>query len=212
MSALLRDIEYHAMQQGSLEWHRVRMGCATASEFATIIAKGRGENGASKGRATYMYKLAGEILTGQPTEAFSNDHMLRGQMMEDEARDYYAMQRDVEPQRIGFLRASLGGGYVGASPDSLVGDDGLLEVKTRLPHLQIPVLLAGELPGEHLAQVQGQLWLSGRAWCDYVSYWPKLKPLIVRVERDEQYIATLAASVEMFLAELSELVRTVREL
>jgi hypothetical protein len=206
------DVEYHAMQQGSLDWHRIRMGCATASEFGTILAKGRGENGASKGRATYMYKLAGEILTEQPTEAFSNDHMLRGQMMEDEARDWYAMQRDVEPQRIGFLRAALGGAYVGASPDSLVGDDGLLEVKTRLPHLQIPVLMAGVLPDEHRAQVQGQLWLSGRAWCDYVSYWPKIKPLIVRVPRDEAYIDTLAKSVELFLAELSELVRAVRAL
>lgn len=206
------DVEYHAMQQGSLDWHRIRMGCATASEFGTIIAKGRGESGASKGRATYMYKLAGEILTGQPTEAFSNEHMLRGQLMEDEARDYYAMQRDVEPQRIGFLRAALFGGYVGASPDSLIGDDGLLEVKTRLPHLQIPVLLAGAMPEEHRAQVQGQLWLSGRAWCDYVSYWPKIKPLIVRVHRDEEYIKTLSASVGLFLAELDELVAHVRNL
>lgn len=206
------DVEYHAMQQGSLDWHRIRMGCATASEFGTIIAKGRGENGASKGRQTYMYKLAGELLTDLPAEVFSNEHMLRGQMMEDEARDWYAMQRDVEPQRIGFLRAALGGGYCGASPDSLIGDDGLLEVKTRLPHLQIPVLLAGALPEEHVAQVQGQLWLSGRQWCDYVSYWPKLKPLIVRVPRDDVYITRLATSVELFLAELSELVRAVRAL
>jgi len=208
----MMEVEYHAMQQGSLDWRRIRQGCATASEFSTLMSKGRGENGASKGRATYMYKLAGEIITGESTDSFSNDHMLRGQAMEEEARDYYAMQTDAAVQCIGFIRAPLSGGYVGASPDALVGTAGLLEIKTRLPHLQIPALLAGALPEEHRAQVQGQLWLSGRSWCDYVSYWPKLKPLVVRVGRDDAYIATLAASVEIFLSELAELVRKIREL
>lgn len=204
------DVEYMTMQQGSLDWCRARMGCCTASEFATVMMKGKG-GGESKTRRTYLLKLAGEILTGEPADAIQNDHMLRGQLMENEARDYYAMREDVELERIGFARAKLGGGYVGASPDSLVvGGAGLVEIKTRLPHLQLDVLLTGKIPDEHVAQVQGQLWVTGREWCDYVSYWPRLKPLVVRVHRDEEYIRTLSSSVEYFLDELARVVETVR--
>ncbi|MCB9902373.1 MAG: YqaJ viral recombinase family protein [Planctomycetes bacterium] len=204
------DVEYHAMQQGSVEWHRIRMGCVTASEFATVLMKGKG-GAESKTRRTYMLKLAGEILTGELADQIQTDHMLRGQMMEDEARDYYAMREDVDLERIGFARARHGKGFVGASPDSLVvGAPGLVEIKTRLPHLQLGVLLTGKIPDEHYAQVQGQLWVTGREWCDYVSYWPRLKPLVARVHRDEQYISTLSAAVEAFLDELDHVVETVR--
>lgn len=204
------DVEYMAMQQGSVDWHRARMGCVTASEFATVMMKGKG-GAESKTRRTYLLKLAGEILTGELADQVQTDHMLRGQMMEDEARDYYAMREDVELERIGFARARLGGGFVGASPDSLVvGAPGLVEIKTRLPHLQLDVLLSGKIPDEHMAQVQGQLWVTGREWCDYVSYWPRLKPLVVRVHRDEDYIRTMSGAVEAFIDELARVVETVR--
>lgn len=184
-------------EQGSAEWFAARAGIPTASEFATVLAKAR-NGGESKGRRTYMLKLVGERLTGQPMESYSNDHMERGKVMEAEARDLYAMVREVDLQPVGFMRR----GDAGASPDSLVGDAGLAEIKTKLPHLQIEVLLADRVPAEHVAQVQGQLWISGREWCDFVSYWPGLPLFVKRVERDEAYIATLAAAVAEFNAEL----------
>ena len=93
-------------------------------------------------------------------------------------------------------------GNAGASPDSLIGADGLVEIKTKLPHLQIEVLLANRLPPEHVAQCQGQLWISGRAWVDFVSYWPGLPLFVHREYRDETYIATIAVEIAEFLAEM----------
>lgn len=186
--------------QGSPEWFACRLGIPTASEFATVMAKGR-DGGDSVTRRKYMLELLGEELTGEVQEGYTNAHMERGKVMEDEARELYAMLRDVEPVRVGFMRR----GDMGASPDSLIGDDGLLEIKTKLPHLHLAVLLAGKLPAEHKAQVQGQLLVSGRAWCDFVSYWPALPPFIVREFRDEPYIANLSAAIAAFNNEKAEL-------
>lgn len=183
--------------QGSDDWRAARLGIPTASRFSDILAKGEG-----KTRRKYLYELAGERITGEPAESFNNAHMERGKAMEDEARDLYAMMKDVEPQRVGFIR----NGDKGASPDSLIGDTRGLEIKTALPHIQIERLLAGKLPPEHKAQVQGSLWVAEREWWDFMSYWPKMRPLIVRVHRDEDYIRDLSAAVTQFNEELAELV------
>jgi hypothetical protein len=192
-------IEVLHCEQGTDEWRRARLGIPTASEFDTVQAKGRG-GGESKTRRTYLLKLVGERLTGEPAESFSNAHTDRGKQMEAEARDAYVLVRDLEPQLVGFVRRD--DVEAGCSPDGLLGDDGVLEIKTKLPHLQLDVLLDGKLPAEHLAQVQGALWITGRAWCDFVSYWPRLPIFITRVHRDEAYIAKLAAAVAEFNAEL----------
>lgn len=198
----MSDLEIFNVEQGTPEWKACRIGIPTASEFETVLRKsGRGPGGTSKERRTYMLKLIGEALTGEPMESFSNAHMERGKAMEDEARKYYELAVDVTTQRIGFMRR----GRAGASPDSLVGDDGLLEIKTKLPHLQLEVLDAGQVPAEHLPQIQGQLWISGRAWVDFVSYWPGIRPFIKRVHRDDAYIAELAAAVEAFNKDLDAL-------
>lgn len=186
-------------EQNSPEWLAARCGVVTASEFDSVLAKGRGGTD-SKTRRTYMLKLAGEILTGQPAEGYGNAHMQRGHDLEPEARDLFALTTGLEPVRVGFMRR----GPVGCSPDSLLGDTGLLEVKTKLPHLQLETLLADQLPPEHRAQVQGQLWVSGREWVDFVSYWPRLPIFIKRVHRDESYIAALKVACDDFLAELHE--------
>lgn len=188
-------------EQGEDEWFRARMGIPTASKFATVMAKGEG-----KTRSEYMRKLAGEILTGEPQEAFSNGHTERGNAMEDEARQHYAFVEVAEIQRVGFIR----NGNKGASPDSLVGDNGGLEIKTALPHIQIDRLERDRLPPEHKAQVQGNLWLSEREWWDFVSYWPKLPILTVRVYRDEDYIKTMADEIDRFNDELAALVERIR--
>lgn len=194
---------YSDIVQGAPEWFAARAGIPTASEFDAVIAKGKG-NEPSKTRRSYMLKLAGERITGEVAESYTNAHMERGKAMEAEARDLYAFMRDVSLSQVGFVRHDLM--RAGCSPDSFIGDDGMLEVKTKLPHLQLQALIDGVLPPEHKAQVQGGLLVTGRAWCDFMSYWPKLPSLIVRVERDEPYISALREGIEVFNHELDQLV------
>lgn len=193
--------------QGSEQWFRARMGIPTASEFHTVMAKGKsGEP--SKTRRTYMLKLAGEILTGEPMDSFGNHHTERGKEMEPDARNLYAFMLDVEPQLVGFIR----NGQKGCSPDSLVGANGMCEIKTKLPHLQVDCLLNDRVPPEHKAQCQGALWVAEREWIDFVSYWPGLPLFVTREHRDDEYIAKMTAAVDEFNAELAETVERVRNL
>lgn len=194
-------------EQGTEEWFRARMGIPTASEFSTVMASGRG-GGESKTRRTYMLKLAGEILTGEPMDSHSNHHMERGKEMEPDARNLYAFMHDCDPQLVGFIR----NGQKGCSPDSLVGADGMVEIKTKLPHLQVDCLLSDRLPPEHRAQCQGALWVAEREWIDFVSYWPGLPLFVIREHRDEDYIAKLSAAVDEFNDELAQMVERVRSL
>ena len=187
--------------QGTPEWFAARAGIPTASRFSDVMAVGRG-GAESKTRRTYMLKLAGEIITGEPMDSFSNVHTERGHEMEPEARNFYAFKHDVEPEMVGFIRS----GNKGASPDSLIGANGMLEIKTKLPHLLLDVLLRGNFPTDHLAQCQGQLWVAEREWVDLICYWPKMPPHIVRAYRDEEYIKQISAAVDQFNDELAEIV------
>lgn len=184
-------------EQYSPEWWQARLGIPTASQFATVLAKGQG-----KTRRTYMFKLAGERLTGEPAESYRNFDMDRGREMEAEARNAYAFMHDAEPEPVGFIRNDT----AGCSPDAILGDDGLLEIKTALPHILIGLLLKGEFPPEHKAQVQGQLWVSERQWCDLAIYWPGLPLFVCRAERDEKYIKVLSGEVALFNDQLADVI------
>jgi hypothetical protein len=200
------SIELVNCAQGSVDWFEARRGVPTASEFKAVMSKGRG-SAPSQTRRTYLLKLLGEKITGVSTDDFEgfNRHMERGHEMEGDARRFYALTTDEKPLQIGFIRNTSPFGVVGCSPDSTIGTAGLLEIKTKLPHLQLELLLADELPAEHLAQVQGQLWVAERDWLDFLSYWPGMKPFLKRYYRDEAYIATLKVEVEAFQSELAEL-------
>jgi hypothetical protein len=187
--------------QGTPDWLKARAGIPTASQFGTVMAKGEG-----KTRRTYLLKLAGEILTGEPMESYSNGHMERGHAMEGEARDLYCFAHDCKPERVGFIR----NGQKGCSPDSLIGESGMLEVKTKLPHLLLECLLRDEFPPEHKAQCQGALWVAEREWIDIAVYWPGLPLFVKRAYRDESYILTMSAAVNAFNAELQEIVARVK--
>ena len=192
--------------QGSPEWFEARRGIPTASQFSTVLANGRG-GAESKTRRKYMLQLIGERLTGEPMEGYTNAHMERGKEMEEEARNAYIFQTDNECQQVGFIR----NGEKGASPDSMIGQNGLLEIKTKLPHLQLEVLLSDEMPKEHLAQVQGQIWIAEREWCDFLSYWPKLPLFVKRIYRDDKYInGTLWPGVDKFNNDLLELMEKIK--
>ena len=190
---MIDALEVFDVEQGSPEWFEARRGVVTASRFSDVLSKGQGIT-----RRKYLLTLAGEAITGEVAESYSNAHMERGHVMEGDARDLYAFAKDVEPMLVGFMRR----GRAGASPDSLVGDNGMLEIKSKLPHLQIDMLEKNKLPSEHVAQVQGQLLVSGREYCDFVSYWPKLPLFCIRVERDEKYIAALEQAIADFVGEL----------
>lgn len=200
------ELQIFNCEQGTPEWYAARAGIPTASEFDTVMAKGR-SGGDSKTRRTYMLKLIGERLTREPMYSYSNEHMERGKVMEAEARDLYQMIAEVECQQVGFIRR----GDAGCSPDSLINAKGMLEVKTKLPHLQLDVLLTDEFPTEHRAQCQGQLWIAEREWVDFVSYWPGLPLFAKRVFRDEPYIARLAEAVRVFNEEMQETIAKVQQ-
>lgn len=187
--------------QGTDEWFRARMGIPTASEFKTIVTeKGRG------GRETYMRKLAGEIITGQPMQSGENAHMLRGIEMEDQALKYYAFLMDQPLAAVGFV-ANHG---AGCSPDALVGTNGVVEIKTSLPHIVIEHILRDEFPPEHKAQCQGQLWITEREFDDLLVYWPGMPKFIKRAYRDDVFIKDLAAKIDQFNDELAALVERVK--
>jgi hypothetical protein len=194
--------------QGTPEWYEARMGVPTASMFTEVMRKPGPRGGIPKTRTTYLHKLAGEILTGEPMAHYSNDDMARGQEREAEARDLYAMIKDVEPIQVGFIR----NGNCGCSPDALINADGMWENKDALPHIQIERLLKGILPTEHKTQCQGQLMAAQRQWLDFSSYCRGLPPLIVRVERDEKFIAELRIDIDEFVDELNALVAKIRSM
>jgi hypothetical protein len=194
-------IDIFDCEQGSSDWFAARAGIPTASEFKSILAKGEG-----KMRRAYMLRLAGERLTGAPAETFENGHMIRGREMEAEARELYAFAKDVEVRQVGFIRNQT----AGCSPDALIGDSGMLEVKTKLPHILIDCLLREEMPSEHRAQTQGALWVAQREWLDFVAYWPGLPVFVQRQYRDDAYIAVLAAEIERFNVDLAEIVERIR--
>lgn len=198
-------MQIHSCEQGSEEWFLCRLGLPTASMFATVMAKGK-DGGTSVTRKDYLYKLAGEILTGDPMDNYSNGHMERGHEMEGAAREMYAFVNDAEPELVGFI-SNHG---AGASPDSLIDANGLLEIKTKLPNRHIEALFRDDIPPEHRAQCQGQLWIAEREWLDLAIYWPKLPLIVRRVTRDEAYIAGLASAVAAFNAELADVVARVR--
>lgn len=193
------------IEQGSDEWLMLRLGKLTASKFSDVISKGRGK-APSKTRESYMYQLAAEILTGEPTDFFKNSAMQWGTDCEPAARAAYELKHDIEVIECAFIERDK---WVGVSPDGLVGDNGLLEIKCPNTVTHLKYFMAGTMPEEYLAQVQGQLWVSGRDWCDFVSYDPRVRTeadyFELRVNRDEEYIKELEAQCSAFVEDLKEL-------
>jgi len=177
-------------EQGSPEWLAARLGIPSASMFAKIVTT-KGIWSASAD--AYINQLVAERLTGEREEVFQSHHMLRGTELEPDARDLYSLISDAEVTEVGFcLHDTLS---AGCSPDGLIGEEGGLEIKAPAPSTHVEYLRGGVLPSKYKQQVMGCLWITGREWWDFVSYHPTMKPLIVRVERDEEYIAALEKCV-----------------
>jgi len=189
------------VEQRSDEWQKLRCGVATASCFDRIITPATGKPSASA--VAYRRELLAEWLTGQPVSIKESGWMQRGTEMEPEARAFYEFEADAEVTEAGFVFLDERR-LIGCSPDGLVGDDGLVEIKCPAPHTHVGYLIDAKLPTAYIPQVQGALWVTGRRWCDFISYHPEMEPLIVRVKRDEGYIAKMAMLIEAFVATMLE--------
>lgn len=194
------------IEQGTPEWFEIRMGRPTASRFADVCRQRGVKGGIPKTRQTYMYQLAGEIITGEPMTTFENWDTRRGREREGEARALYAFMYDVEPQQVGFIR----NGIAGCSPDSLVGNDGMFENKDALPHVQIERLLSKKVPSEHVMQLQGNLLIAEREWIDFASHCRNMPLFVKRIYRDETKIQEIRDGLQKFHEELQSLVEKIR--
>jgi putative phage-type endonuclease len=191
------------MAQRTSDWRAARLGKATSSRIADIIA--RTKSGYSTSRANYAAQLVCERLTGVATETYQSAAMAWGIEKEPEARRLYAFEEDVAVRPAGFLdHPTLA--MSGASPDGLVGEDGLVEIKCPLTATHLDAVLGRAIPGKYLTQMQWQLAVTGRRWCDFVSYDPRLpadlRLFTERVPRNAILIGALEREVERFLAEV----------
>jgi hypothetical protein len=187
--------------QGTTEWAMARLGIPTASRFDNIITPAKLQF--SKSSTGYAHELIAEQLLGVPLDNATSGFMQRGQTMERRALAFYGMQRDVEKmEAVGFvLRDDR---RVGCSPDHFVDDSGLLEIKVPAADTHIAYLLDEQGIG-YKCQVQGQLWLCEREWCDTLSWHPELPAALVRQYRDEKFIVALSDAVTQFLQMIDDM-------
>ncbi len=198
------------IEQGTEEWHQLRLGCVTGSRVADVLAKIK--SGESASRSDYRTDLVVERLTGKPTDFFTNSAMQWGTDQEPFARIKYEEKFDLFVEQIAFVKHPTIE-FFGASPDGLVGADGMLEIKCPNSKTHIKYLNDGKPPSKYIPQMQCQMSVTGRKWCDFVSFDPRMPEgldfFVVRLERDEEYIKAMEAEVQQFLnevdAELSQL-------
>lgn len=189
------------IEQGTPEWLALRLGIATASELDCLLVSGKHPTGFGVAAFTYMDQLIGERITEEAAELpFQTKATIRGHEQEGVALELYEAREEVKVEKVGII-LNRGIGY---SPDGLVGTDGLIEIKTKLPKFQVGVILSGEVPKEHVAQCQGGLWASDREWIDFISYWPGMPLFVKRMNRDEAMIRKIAERVKLFYEILDE--------
>lgn len=187
--------------QYSAEWFRARLAVPTASEFHRILTPATLK--LSKQSEGYRHRLLAEWLLQTPFEQETIVWAMDvGMVREAEAVDYYELTTGRTTQEAGFCTTD--DGLVGCSPDRFVGEDGLLEVKCPLAPTQVGYLLAGTLPTEYVLQLQGQLYVTERQWCDFLSYYPGLPALLVRVLPDAAVQSALRVGLAQFCQELEK--------
>jgi putative phage-type endonuclease len=200
------------MEQQTNEWYEARLGKVTASRVADVIAKTK--TGYSTSRDNYMAQLICERLTGQKGESFTNAAMEHGTQTEPLARSAYENARNLLVKEVGFInhpRIKM----AGASPDGLVAEDGLVEIKCPNTATHIDTLLSGKVPTKYITQMQWQMLCCQRKWCDFVSFDNRLPEhlqlFVQEVEFDPEYAAMLEKEVVLFLTELDNKVAKLKE-
>lgn len=195
------------VEQQSPEWLAARLGIPTASNFDKIVTT-KGE--ASKQAQKYLFQLAGERVAKTSEEGFKSAYMQRGNEVEAEAREFYEVITDFDVRRVGVCYPNEDKKF-SCSPDGLVGEDGGIQIKCPSMAVHVGYLIEHKLPTDYFVQVQGELLCTGRKWWDFISYYPGLKPLVVRVTRDEEFIKKLEIALESFCNELAEVTERIRQ-
>ncbi|SOB60611.1 Exonuclease [Pseudodesulfovibrio profundus] len=194
-------------EQGTPEWFAARAGVPSASCFDKIVtSKGK----RSTQRKAYMFQLAGEAILGEKAESYTNAAMERGIELESEARDLYEFINDVSVEEVALCFGDDRKLW-SCSPDGLVGETGGIEIKCPKIHTHVEYLVGNKLPTKYFQQVQGSLFVTGREYWDFMSYFPGLPPLIVRVDPDLEFHASLSAELECFSAELADIINIIKE-
>jgi putative phage-type endonuclease len=192
--------------QGTPEWFAARRGRITSSRIDDVMAQNKKGDGYGITRRKYLIQLAGEIITRESTESYTNSAMQRGVEIEPIAREYYENLTGRKVEQVGFFQL---GEFEGSSPDGLIDDDGDIEIKCPMATTHIENILSNTVPSEYISQIQHQLYVSGRKWCDFMSFHPafKEKPaVIIRVFRDETLIEKMKKESEIFINDLKELI------
>lgn len=178
---------YKDLEQRSEEWHKVRAGKLTASSFHTLL-------GNSETKKTLLLKITAERITGKCIEDnYSNEDIERGIELEDDARNNYQEKTFNLVEEVGFAELDE---YVGCSPDGLVGNEGMIEIKCPRETTFLSQVLSGRIKPEYITQMQFNLYVLNRQWCDYVMYSETLGLFIKRVERDEKLIEEIKTCIE----------------
>jgi putative phage-type endonuclease len=195
------------LEQGTDEWKIARLGYVSASNLDAVMAKGK--SGEAITRKKYKVRLAAERLTNQITESYTNAAMEWGVLNEEKAAMAYEVSKDKLLDRTGFWKHPTIP-WLGCSPDRLVDSNGLVEIKCPDSSTHIDYLLAKEIPAEYIKQIQGQIWVMEREWCDFVSFDPRMpeknRLLVVRAFRDETLIKQMEVEVKQFLDEVEQLI------
>jgi YqaJ-like viral recombinase domain len=195
----------HDCIQGSTEWLHLRAGIPTSSCFDQILTP---SGKPSKSAERYLFTLLAERMMGHPVTEFMSHWMDRGSQAEAEAVSFYEFTRDLPTTKIGFITNDIG--TIGTSPDRFVNEDGHLEIKVPNEATHVAYLMqTGSAYEAYKMQIQGQLWITSRQWCDILSYHPEMPPALIRIERDEGCIQVLSVAVEAFSRTLEALYQEV---
>ena len=199
------------MEQRTEEWFQARLGKVTASRVADVLAKIK--SGESASRRNYKIQLVSERLTGEKQETYINQAMQDGIDREFYARERYVQQFG-EVEEVGFVKHPTL--EAGASPDGMVGEDGILEIKCPMGSTHTETLMTQDVPSRYVPQIQFQLLVTGRKWCDFVSYNPMfpehLQIFVKRVEADPVYQKELESEVKQFLSEVDNVINKLKEI
>lgn len=198
-----QPIYHYDIKQGSDDWHDLHLGKLTGSTASVFLAKGK-NNEFGVGAKTLIYRKAGELITGESEPIYVNAAMERGIELEPIAINVYQEETYNVVKRVGFVELNS---FVGCSPDGLIGDTGIIEVKCPMPPEFTRYADTKEIPSDYFAQMQFNLFVTGRNWCDYVVYHPGFKnPLLIeRIERDEEIISRFELAAKYFEQELRRL-------
>lgn len=200
----------HDVPQRSEAWYQLRLGMPTASEFSKIVTSTGAE---SKGRSGYAATLAAELYAGGSVDTWGgNVHLERGRTLEEDAIARYEFERDVTVTPVGFITTD--DMSAGASPDGMVGDHGMIEVKCLKAENHIAAMLYfrknWKCPTDYVQQTQGQMWIAGRVWADLIFYHPSLPMFVIRQEPNFDVISGLSSGIKALIAERDQIVAMLR--